>query len=976
MRKMMGMCICSLAACVLLTACGGGGDKNNSTVITPTPTPVAKSAATVSGTAVISLSGLVAKAATTLDGAAIEIVSYDKSNNEIGRAAVTTDAAGGFSAQLQLLDTGGYVMLIASKEGYSQYQKRVDYTAPGNLELKASLQGLNVAFANISTGSALTAGIGKSTESSFSFAVVKYPNGTKKALAGKAIRAAKAAGAASELEINIPKSSIPGVKTLKGELETFDPAKESDRFPGSYTGTDPVKGDGKMVSLAFDFIKISNADTGDNLGKVAAKLVRAGVSKAAATTTTVTRSIYTSSCSNLFLTDYNATAAGHQVPVWSLNPTTGKWVFIGEGTVVDSAGTIIATPTEAGCGVSSGTYNLRINVANTEFAKSWWNLDHIVFDTPTEVCLSGTFAYSNGDPLKNLSLSLSGSNLDYKWSKTDPVTGKYTLSTVLLNKTNVDRKGRLTYSDENGNYTGVDVDLNTAFPLCKDYSKTNFTKPCEVSGKLVDIAGAGVASRWLNLQGSNFNRGTSTDSTGAFSSLVACNSAISLYMGGTTPLATFNVNGTTTGNTDELTDDAAKATLKTLTAPNIPPSGYVYLSPRSIKITGSATASISAYDEDGNYPIAYTLTIGTQPYTGSIDGTTSYSASQQILGSALALGDNTITLALTDSKGGTRTIQAGSLTVSDGARPPVVTAYASQLYVNACGSASNNITLYGSAYDPDGDGLSALWSGTGVSCAGNSSTTGYISSSCPVTVSGNSTYTYTVTDNSTPTPKSASRTVAVNTYSSAPWVSSLTATPLMVLEGTSGTARDATATAAATHADGISVTGSWTVNGAPVAACPDVSVASGASTICTYAIPSTAVVGDLFKFRFTATACGKTGYRETTVMYGIPPSAPTITSMTVPASVAPGSAAVSLLAAANDRNGDAITWSWSIVSGGGILGAGCSGSGATPISSSCLYTPPATAGAVLLLFTASDGTLTNSSDRTLSVSVGTSVGIN
>lgn len=974
MRKMMGIFICSLAVCVLLAACGGGGDKNNSTVITPTPTPVAKSAATVSGTAVISLSGLVAKAATTLDGAAIEIVSYDKSNNEIGRAAVTTDAAGGFSAQLSLLDAGGYVMLIASKEGYSQYQKRVDYTTPGNLELKASLQGLNVAFANMSAGSALTAGIGKSTESSFSFAVVKYPNGVKKALAGKAIRAAKSAGAASELEINIPKTSLPGVKTLKGELETFDPAKESDRFPGSYTGTDPVKGDGTMVSLAFDFIKITNADTGENLGKAAARLAKAGVTKAAATTTTVTRSIYTSSCSNLFLTDYNATAAGHQVPVWSLNPSTGKWVFIGEGTVVDSAGTIIASPTEIGCG--GGTYNLKINVANTEFAKSWWNLDHIVFDTPTEVCLDGTFAYSNGDPLKNLSLSLSGSNLDYKWSKTDPLTGKYTLSTVLLNKNNTDRKGRLTYYDENGNYTGVDVVLDTTFPACKDYSKTNFTKPCEVSGKLVDTAEAGVASRWLNLQGSNFYRGTSTDSTGAFSSLVACNSAISLYMGGTAPLATFNVNGTVTSNADESTDDGAKVTLKTLTAPNIPPSGYVYLSPRSIKNTGSATASISAYDEDGNYPIAYKLTIGTQTYTGSIDGTTSYSASQQIPGSSLAVGDHTITLDLTDSKTGTRTIQAGTLTVSDGARPPVVTAYASQLYVNACGSTGSAITLYGSAYDPDGDGLSALWSGAGVSCAGNSSTTGYISSSCPVTVSGNTTYTYTVTDNSTPTPKSASRQVSVSTYSSAPWVSSLTATPLMVLEGATGTARDATATATAIHSDGISITGSWTVNGVSVASCPDVSVASGASNVCTYAIPDTAVVGDLFKFRFTATACGKTGYRETTVKYGIPPSAPTITSMSVPASVAPGSAAISLSAAASDPNGDAITWSWSIVSGGGSLGAGCSGSGATPVSSTCSYTPPATTAAVTLRFTASDGTLTNTSDRTVSVTVGTSVGIN
>lgn len=965
----MGIGFCSLAAISLLAACGGGGGGGGG----DTPAPVAKSSATVSGTAIISLSGLVAKAAAKLDGAAIQVVSYDKSDKELGRASVTTDATGGFAAQVPLLNDGGHIIVIATKEGYTQFQKRVDYSTAGNLELNAVMQSLNVAFANI--GSAITAGVGKSAEPSFSFAVVKFPDGVKKALAGTSIRAAKAAGALSELEINIPAASLPGVSKLKGELETFNPANESDRFPGSYTGTDPVKGDGKMVSLAFDFIKLSNAETGENLGKMAASLAKSGVTKAAATSTTVTRSIYTSSCSNLFITDYNATAAGHQVPVWSLNPSTGKWVFIGEGTVVDSTGTIIAAPTEAGCG--GGTYSLRINVANTEFAQNWWNLDHIVFDTPTEVCLKGKFTYSNGDPLKNLYLSLNGSNIDSKWGKTDPTTGEYTLTTVLLNKNSSSRSGRLTYSDDNGNYTGVDVTLASP-AACGTFSKVDFAKPCEVSGKLVDDAGNGVPNRWINLQGSNFYRGTTSDSSGAFSSLVACNTNIAIYMGGNLQLGSFNVNGTLTGNTDELTDNSAKATLKNLTVPNIPPSGYAYLSQRSIKIAGTVTADISAYDEDGNYPIAYTLKVGTvKSYAGSINGTTTYAASQLIPGSDLALGDHAVVLELTDAKGAKRIINAGSLTVSDGSRPPVVTAYASRLYINSCGSGSNAITLYGSAYDPDGDGLSALWTGTGVSCTGNSSVSGYINSACGVNVTGDTTFTYTVTDNSTPTPKSASRQVAVYTYSSAPWVSALSAAPAMVLEGATGAARNATATAVAFHSDGIAVSGSWTVNGAPVTSCPDVSIASGESTSCTYAIPTTAAVGDLFKFRFTANACSKSGYRETTVKYGVAASAPTITSLSVPAAVSPGSAAVSLSAAAADQNGDAITWSWSIVSGGGSLGTGCSGSGATPISSSaCQYTPPAAAGTVVLRFTASDGTLTSTADKTMSVAVGTSVGIN
>ena len=606
-------------------------------------------------------------------------------------------------------------------------------------------------------------------------------------------------------------------------------------------------------------MKISNAETGENLGQVAKKLVKSGVRKAAESATTVTRNIYSSSCDTLFIEDYNTSAAGRQVPVWSLNPSTGKWIFIGEGTIVDSSGAVIAAPVlgDNTTGCKGGTYRLKIMVSNTEFAKSWWNLDHIVFDTPKEVCLSGTFSFSNGDPVKNLSLSLNGSNLDYKWGSTD-ASGNYTLTTVLLNGNSADRKGKLTFTDENGSYSGADVTL--AASPCGSFNKT-LPKPCEVSGKLVDDAANGVPSRWISLQGTNFYRGASTDSTGAFTSFVACNTDIGAYMGGSNKLASFNVNSTAAG--DETTDDGAKSTLKNLTVPNIPPNGYVNLSQRSIRTGVPITADISAYDEDGNYPVSYILkTDGNSYATGSINGTTTFSASHSISG--LAVGDHTVSLVLSDSKGASRTIPAGIITVSDGTRPPVVTAYASQLFVNSCGS-NNTVSLYGSAFDPDGDPLSALWSGTGVTCPGNTGPSGYINTSCDVTVSGDTTYTYTVSDSL----RSVAKNVIVTTYSSAPWVSSLTASPSLVPAGATGTGRDVLLTAVAKHSDGINLSGSWMLNGSPITGCPDVTtLPSGTATTCTYAIPGTANAGDTFVFRFTAAGCSKTSFRETTVTYG------------------------------------------------------------------------------------------------------------
>jgi hypothetical protein len=103
------------------------------------------------------------------------------------------------------------------------------------------------------------------------------------------------------------------------------------------------------------------------------------------------------------------------------------------------------------------------------------------------------------------------------------------------------------------------------------------------------------------------------------------------------------------------------------------------------------------------------------------------------------------------------------------------------------------------------------------------------------------------------------------------------------------------------------------------------------------------------------------------------PAAPVISSVSVPASVSTGTSAIPLAATAYDPNGDSIAWSWSIVSGGGTLGSGCNGSGTSSVTSSCSYTAPVSAVSVTLRFTASDGVRSNSKERVLSVSDGTTV---
>lgn len=859
MKRKISRYLTVLAASLLIAACGGGGGGGGTT----TTSSIVSGSVTAT-----SASGAAAKAALITDNSvAINIVSYDKANTKLGEASVTSDSAGGFNAQLPLSSGGGYVVVTATKDGYTQFQKRVDYTTPGKIELQAALQQANIAFA--APGSALASGIGKSTEPSFNFALVSFPDGTRKALAGTAIKAAKAAGATVETSVNIPASSVPGVNKLKGELQAYDPATQSDRFPGSYFGTytGSRKGtEGRMISLAFDYVKISDADSGKSLGKIAKDLVKAGVSKAAANTTTVTRHIYSNSCSNLFLEDYNKTAAGHQVPVWSLQPSTGKWVFIGEGTIVDSSDAVIASPTQTTC--SNGNYYLKILVSNTDFASSWWNLDHIVFDTPKEVCLSGTIKYSDNTPVSSQGINLSGAIIDNKWGYTD-ANGAYSLSTVLLNRNETSRSATLSYYDENGNYSSAAVTLGDS-PNCGTKS-ISLTKPCDVSGKLT---GDGAAYRYIRLTGNNFYRSFATDSAGNYASKVKCGTDLDVFVGSlSTKSATFNVNGTV--ETGETSDSASAVVLTDIAVPNIPPTGYLWFSNTAVKTTTTYSAYLSGYDEDSNYPVTWTLNIKsgtTVAYTTTGSFTASAtSATVDMTGKLTSAGDYTSELVLTDSKGASRTVSGSAINVSSGNRPPTAYAYASNSFINSCGG-SSNITLYGSGYGIDSTTLTSAWTSGGNAISGCSGTTvnaSSINDTCQITApttAGRYTYTFTLSDNNG---KSASQNILISTFASTPWISAMTASPSLVAVGSIGTARNIALSATASNSDNAAMTGNWKVNGSDITACPDATVASGSAATCTFAVPSTATAGDVFTFTFTArTTCGTSASRDARATYG------------------------------------------------------------------------------------------------------------
>ena len=744
-----------LALLLLITlsfaACHGGGGGG-----APAPAGPTTTSNSVSGR--VSLSSTVASAAKasvagespSVPNAGVTITSFDTAGNKTDSQTVTSGTAGFFTASLKMNNSGGYVVIDVTKDGFTGYSKRIDFTSPSEVNLNAELRTINTVVASLGT-------VFKSngqTIQAFKFGVVKYTNGVKKALSGSKLTAAKSAsGATTELEIEIPATSVPtGVTTLVGKLQTFDSSNPDDAksFPGDYVDANG----NKLVSLAFDYINITDGD-GNNLGQLVSSAKASGkMSKAATDPTYITRRIPSGSCNNL-LSDFCTGGTGDDalcanlgtaeknavnVPIYTYNSRKGNWVLLGLGTidgnndgVIDSMDVLTVTGEEF-CSTNYGAY-LRILVTNTDFLASWWNLDYpLLTAEPKQVCVEKTFNDSEGNPLQGVYAYIndddSTQSFNYVGGSTNDA-GTVKLNAVLITNSDTDRTATLSfYNPFAYTYETANVTLGDS-PTCIS-STTVIVKPkrCTVEGRVVDEAGTGKANQNLSINGSypsSFYAWAYTNSTGNFTVEVSCEQNLVVYLAGWMPMATFNVNGNSSDFTAELTDANDKVVLNNIILGNMAPFAYGYLNSSSIKVNGSTSAWIYGYDSDGNYPLTYKITnAGTSAdlFTGTISSTEWW---KEVTISGLAAGDYQLTLTVTDSLGKPNTPASplGTLTVTDGNRPPVISyAYPSTNTVTGDGQVVN---LYSWAYDLDNGPSTPLtysWSGAaGIASPGSAATT-------------------------------------------------------------------------------------------------------------------------------------------------------------------------------------------------------------------------------------------------------------
>lgn len=424
-----------LALAGLLSLGGCFGDGTSTTVGVAAP-----AAAVVSG----SVGG--GAAAAVIAGATIEVGLYTKLDEQVDLQTQVSNAAGGYELTVNdpdgKLASGGYLVVNVKRDGFADYSNRIDFdTLPERLLIPEALLATVVTSVN-NVGSSLTA---SASNGAFVMGLVRQQDGSRKAMAGSQYLAAKANGANTELEINIPSSSLPGVETIRGQMQAFDSSNAADarNFPGAYRDTNG----NTIVSLGFDYMNLTDGDTGQNIGQAAqANRAARGLRKAAidwTAPTIVTRYLPTGSADNLLqdacndvdkadipIADTTSNCAalrkayddgsptrdqllgdeardGFNVPIYTYVPSKGVWELFGIGSLVkDYNGNASSLLTYADVGdrnadgktnaadfrdyVAVNQVYVRIYVTNETFQRQYWNLDYpLLFAQPVALCVQG-----------------------------------------------------------------------------------------------------------------------------------------------------------------------------------------------------------------------------------------------------------------------------------------------------------------------------------------------------------------------------------------------------------------------------------------------------------------------------------------------------------------------------------------------------------------------------------------------------------
>ena len=666
-----------------------------------------------------------------------------------------TDNNGTYSLEADIT-VGDLVTVTFEKEGFTTFSKTLDTTGIAANDKRQFVVNGKTAQTGVivSTKSGDVFKAGGGTTPGFRFGLMRAGSGAQRAFASSndVRRAATYDGSKPELDINIPTSWAPGATALTAKLAAFDPSKPADRamFPGEFVGIGggaPTAGAAaskasvdqaayQLESVSFFSAEVA-PNTGDQL-VTPAVAAAAGATKAAVPgNALIYKYIPVDGCTAIKkYADRDSATNGVQVPLYTYKSSTGKWGYLGEGTLaVYNSGVYdvanVADATTSLTNLSCGTTDYYFAIETADWT-TWWNLDYpILLEAPKTVTLCGTVvdAATNGNPVPGASVVADGyakgaNSYHYAYAGND---GKFELEVLTGVGKTLDKFDFAAYdystwpypssNDGGGTFptpptdpvtTGCNQIGNVVVP-----SLNNGRIEGTVLEELTATTTKPLVGQWVWVESADYSNyfynWAQTDANGKFAMKAPLNQDLVVWvLGNSYPV---KIDDLASGS--EATDAGNKVTLKDIKQPNSPPQVSTWISPNPAKAGKSVTLSAWAWDPEGNEPLSYQW---------KIDGA-NLSTVAEFNWTQSTAGEHAVDVVVTDSKGKSTTISE-TLSVSPATNSLPVLYYTWATPAASCGGTP---TFYAYAYDPDGDVLTYTWSVPGT----NDGFGGYVPTTTP-----------------------------------------------------------------------------------------------------------------------------------------------------------------------------------------------------------------------------------------------------
>jgi len=516
--------------------------------------------------------------------------------------------------EVKLPGDGTYkAKLRVEKNGRAPYEKIVELSKDASLTVKVTTTPVQKVTKTVSD----TVELARRGEPVYLvFTLRKDAAGARRIEVRTSTRRDVRADQFTELQAVIPASLFPnGTTQVTASMKRFSGVSDRAYFPGRFVGegapTRYARRDGsdtyRLKSVAFSLIKLED----QNGNPIEFESKRDGND-----TITVTINIPADALSQI-TEDADNNTAGVQVPIYRYRYWSGDWEYIGVGTLYKYGET---DPYTGELPPANGDYYVKFDVPAADWSE-YLNIDYPVWfggePVSKNVCIK--IVNENGTALPWVDVWADGPTYFYDWTDENGLV-KFAIPT---NNNGTDPLDQIKngydfyYAYWPYGISNAKIDANSFttqdLPSGCDYiAKVTVQNPFNAKAEVhvKDDSGQPVSGQWVDIWSEDYTywNGGQTDDQGMVSFDVKSGVKYHLYVAGQEKTVNVNGNRDTTGETS---DNGYKAIVE-IKKQNQAPEVYVWIYPDPVKQGATTTATISAWDPDGDDISLESVTFGGQ----------------------------------------------------------------------------------------------------------------------------------------------------------------------------------------------------------------------------------------------------------------------------------------------------------------------------------------------------------------------------